>query len=1317
LWELLLHKNIIIDKISVVSPSFKLTGPEFFGNDSLQISQFAIDEVKQLFKNYINSIKISEIEFINANYHFFNLIGDQAGVTNAEQVSVGISGFRSDTTLFKNSRQPFETDDIFVRIKGFGNELSDSIHFLKIDSLEYSLKKAELKAFRSHLYPSVKTNKKSLYDAYIPEFNMRSKNLSRFRWADSLDISFLEFENPEITFTQKEVSKRISIEDLNRFNLFELIKNDFSIINIDSFYLNNARLKIFTNLEDTVYQQKFSDIDIHLLNFTLDSVSRLKKDKLLYADDIEMKVSGYALNLDDNFHRFLADSIYVSTFSDSLSVKGIQLTPMDNSDFKIPVKVKIGCVRVNISNVDLKTVYHKRTIESSVVEIQKPDVLISSFPDVSGRKNRQGLLFDLVTDYLQGVYSNLIIINDGNLIYHRYPEGVLKDVYKTGFKFALTGFSLDSTSQSRTDKVFYASDFELDFSDFGMTLTDNLHRLNIKNIHFSNTESSVSIDSLHLSPLNPDIGEEDMKKFNRSQLYDISIPKVSLINAGLHQAFFDNNVTIENFRIQDPVISYENFATLRNSENKLEFSELYDLIFNYVDNISISNLQVPTGKIKWVNHSLKGKTISLDNQFSTELKKFRLNREEIKKQKLLFSEHIRFTLDDPLFKLSDNVHYLKAGKIDFSTEEKRVTVFDALFYPDITSPEYVSKPTTFQVSIPEFFLNGIDLVNAYYTKNIDVVELNILEPKVEIYSQKDRTKALDLKKFTIPFPAFLNSLNLINLNLINGEVVTYRSEGVNYSQSSRFKLDLESENIQIFPSEKEKFNKLESGNIKTKISDFQLVFEDKSHEARLDEMVFDKNAKTLTLTNFALIPSRYGQPENMFNINAPQVKLTGFNIEDAYEFNDYSFDKIEFKNPQVSILIKDTIRNSGLKKFSDLDLYDYMKTYLNTLKVGELSLIAGNIDLKTAKTKLEQENINLKIKNIEIREGLNKPALLNSDGFEFSTFNYKRQSDDGLYGFYIDTITYSSISRKAELKSIRINPLVSKEEIARKKIYQVDVVNAKINSAKLSGFNIDKWLDEKIIEGEKLSIGKTKLNIFRNKRYPFNKNQRPLWPQQMLKKVGQPFNIDSVFLFPSTIIYSELPESGDDPVSVDFTDVTLKTGQITNLKPETENYNITIQAEGKVLKNAEVILKVNFFPGNSDFSHIVQGSIRPVDMITFSSIAEKSALIKVEKGQINRFEFNFSANNNKAEGNLYFDYDDLKIAVLGYRNGDTIKSRLNSFMANNFMVHSKNPRGKNLEPQNINYKRNPQRSILNYWWKSIFSSAKIVLGIEKEDKK
>ena len=191
----------------------------------------------------------------------------------------------------------------------FAFNFGDSLHVLKIDTLEYSLQNSDIKANNFHLTYLYKDSSKSLYDVFVPRMAMKSDIVSRLTVKDSIDIEFLKFENPKIRFYQKENPKQLNIEDINNFDLYSLIENQFNKINIDSFYLSNAELEIFRQPDFEYYQQKFESLEINLNGFEMDSVSSKNPEKLLYANDLEMEVTGYHLRLEDNAHDFRAGSM------------------------------------------------------------------------------------------------------------------------------------------------------------------------------------------------------------------------------------------------------------------------------------------------------------------------------------------------------------------------------------------------------------------------------------------------------------------------------------------------------------------------------------------------------------------------------------------------------------------------------------------------------------------------------------------------------------------------------------------------------------------------------------------------------------------------------------------------------------------------------------------------------------------------------------------------------------------------------------------------------------------------------------------------
>ena len=143
----------------------------------------------------------------------------------------------------------------------------------------------------------------------------------------------------------------------------------------------------------------------------------------------------------------------------------------------------------------------------------------------------------------------------------------------------------------------------------------------------------------------------------------------------------------------------------------------------------------------------------------------------------------------------------------------------------------------------------------------------------------------------------------------------------------------------------------------------------------------------------------------------------------------------------------------------------------------------------------------------------------------------------------------------------------------------------------------------------------------------------------------------------------------------------------------------------------------SFNLNSQDYKHDVSGSLGNLPLTALNRMVEKAAPVTIESGELNRFDFAFSADAKISKGELFFAYDDFRIAVLEMDADGSKKSKLATFWANKMMLNAKNPKGEVLEPTTLLYERDFERSVLNYWWKTIFTGAKITLGIEEDEKK
>jgi hypothetical protein len=1307
---LLNNRKFVCNKVLIVKPIIKLEGEDLLKSDSAKINSTLVSDIRPLFK-MLDEVKINQIVLEDANFGFYGAMGSTNFISQAKKVSVDVLGFNTNAEMIQRETGFFKTDDVLIRMNDFQNDMGDTLHILTIDTLLYSLKSTDIRAAGFRLYPQSRNSDKNLFDVTVPNVTVKSRSIARFALDDSIKIRYLEFEKPGIKFFRKENPQQFKLETIDNFDLYELVQNNFKKLDVDSFFLHNAKVEIFRQPDFDNYQQQFQSVDIILNGFELDSASAQNQEKLLHADDLEMTVAGYHLKLDDNEHHFKADSLFVSTFTERLGAKKIHLHPENENQSASRTEVNVECESLNIEGIVLRNLYHTKTLPSEKIEVIEPKVhlLYHLEKEKQTKQVEGGLLFELVTDYLRGVYSNLVYVEKGRLEIDNNFHGNLQGYFETSFNFSLTDFSLDSASVEQTDKFFYATNFDLNFSDYTMRLVDDLHKLEVDNVLISSLNQQIHINNMELQPVIENVSADDMKRFNRSELFHVSVPSITLTGVDLRNAFFNNKLLISNFSISNPDIYFENFGSLRSEETKMELTEFYQLIFNYIEDFDIRHFSVPNGNLTWINHTRKGRTTSFDNAFSASLQNFRLNEAELPKKRLFFSDNFEISIRDQEFELSDSVHVLKGSEILLSSATNSVRVKNGLLFPLITSEKYHDLATTFQVTIPELNIEGFDFQDAWYSQEPQINKLELVSPRFQIYNQKGKTKSLDLKNYAFPMPAFIESLQLKEFTITKGEAVTYQSSEISQKAQANFKFNFSMPGIMLKNNNNQ--IQIQSQNIQLKISDFKAPIEE-LHNIAIGQIDFDREQKSISVSGLGVEPFFERNDQNQFKILAPRIQFTGFDLGTAFDQNSFEFNQIEINNPEISIEINRQIKDDTLEFLQTLDLYPYVEHLINQIKVNNLSLNKAYLHFNWLEKQLFQNELHISFKDILLSENQPPANLLNSREFKISTTNLATTDKNGMYEFTADSLIYNSARHHVWMKNIRVNPLAEKEAFPRKTGFQTDVAQAGIDYIEFQKINEKRWLQDNILAAEKLQIGPSRLEIFRDKRYPFDHSQRPPWPQDLLKNISQDFVFDSVKLKPSYLKYSELLSISDEPGYIEFYDLTFSGGRLSNSEKETVRNNIfELEAQAKLLNQSLLKANFSFDLASPDYAHSATGFLQPMPLKPLNSIISKSAPLAIEEGYLNRLDFDINFNENQATGNLHFAYDNLKIAVLDYSSEEIQKAKFASFLANKMVVNSKNPKRNELEPVKISYVRDEERSILHYWWKSIYSGAKEVIGL------
>jgi hypothetical protein len=223
--------------------------------------------------------------------------------------------------------------------------------------------------------------------------------------------------------------------------------------------------------------------------------------------------------------------------------------------------------------------------------------------------------------------------------------------------------------------------------------------------------------------------------------------------------------------------------------------------------------------------------------------------------------------------------------------------------------------------------------------------------------------------------------------------------------------------------------------------------------------------------------------------------------------------------------------------------------------------------------------------------------------------------------------------------------------------------------------------------------------------------------QDMIKSIKYPILLDSLKLIHSDISYTEQPESGNPDGTIRFTSIQARLKPFSNMKSGTGKIpDFNMDGTAIIMDSCQLKTSINFRMNHPENLFTATGSLSPFNMRVLNPVLEPLASVSMRSGRVDRFDFNFSADKTRAAGQLFFGYDDMKISVLETKDGNTKEAWFTSFLANSLMLNSKNPRGKELLPVEINVSRDEKRSVLNYLWKSVFSGIRNTLGIKEKKK-
>lgn len=412
---------------------------------------------------------------------------------------------------------------------------------------------------------------------------------------------------------------------------------------------------------------------------------------------------------------------------------------------------------------------------------------------------------------------------------------------------------------------------------------------------------------------------------------------------------------------------------------------------------------------------------------------------------------------------------------------------------------------------------------------------------------------------------------------------------------------------------------------------------------------------------------------------------------------------------------KSTLSEGKLKKTNPgAYAYQKLKPYFKYLKVKNLRIrnfsasvrnkVGADRPIMTIK-KLNAHFSNIRLDSVWIKDH----PLLPSKKYQGSVDEIQWLNSK-FYYFKTGSAWFSSRDSSAMIKEISLQPKIPRYEFSQTAGHEVDRIALQIPELTIQGLDISSLIEDRRLMGRMIRLKNTKLNIFHNKIPPAAPTRTHTFPHLLFRRLDLPVAIDSVAISNADITYTEQENLVPKPGSIHFqhTDATIH-NLYNYAYSDTVSMPITMHASTDIMGAGR--LNADFtFPSNTSGRHHISGTVGPMPMTILNRTVENLGLIHIESGKLHSINFDMDIGAEKATGTLKMHYTNLKVKIIEF---DSIKEKnqkqFKSFLTNTFVIEKENKPP--LRKGTISYEREAQKSIFNYWWKSLLSGLKSSIGL------
>jgi hypothetical protein len=999
-----------------------------------------------------------------------------------------------------------------------------SIDFEKI-SLELSTRRLALKGFELTSDTAVynrmlekKEVKAALYNISCNSIELWGTNVYRLLSKGKLKANELKLEDPVIEL--KKLPGRDTVEQESRDfvheDLYPAISKYLNEVWIKKIILDNGKFLLKLDQDSLIKTTHLGYVSVHLFDFLLNEETFLKKEKLFYANDLQLNLTDYKVSLSDKVHFIYADSVDISTKSSKLIAKNVGMQPINQSPgFLDDINknyFQISSPTIELRNFNIHELYFKSDIKIGQIDISSPAVKVVNKLKRS-RKTKSAYnqtmeidLSNLIAGKLNSVKIDTLNINDGELGFF-HQSWLRSPTYKARhFSLNLFKFYLYENAGNDLAKVFYSDSIRLALDTFSARLPDKVHLLNAKSITISSGTKIIEATGLSLRAI---------RKKRTGNSLNIRTPRLKITGVNFHRLYHNRILNIAGLYISPSDFKLKLWQKQQLKNDSVEKkSPLAILTTNFVRQLSIRRLNLKKSSFDIDLFENDSTSYSYKGSALFELKRFFASNATFANDKspLFYSDQFKLVLNNFQQDLKDKVHVLKAKSVEISTIDSLVEVAGFKIFPKDKNTELklITENKIYDIDLIQAYIRGIDINKAYNDSNFSAKSISLLRPNIKIFNNQspkrnfEKTSRTSAKRknhsasdpsnastFKRLISSYFKRVNLNTFNIDNANIkVTDFDRTGRTDLVMKGKLSARINKFYFNPiaqAAKEQISY--SDNFSFRITDYFGKLFQKNYQLKFKRARFSSRDSILTASVVRLFPTKSYENSDkgrqLFSFYAPTIESRGIKINDLIDKDIINLGKLTIENPSLALTQKNTKKENTTPLLTKTDS---VRKAMNiaSIKFNEINIKDGvfgilkesfNLEKLTSHTKL-----NLSIKNLELDTFVlaNPKEIFSTLDAQLLLTETHFQLPDSLHFIDLDTLMLNTNKKQITAQNFAFT---SDHSPGRQK-KRTSLEELIIPELSFDGFELGNLITDRTIFSDKIYLEEPQISISVNKRLP-----------------------------------------------------------------------------------------------------------------------------------------------------------------------------------------------------------------------------------------